>query len=109
MATTETVQVPEFRAVHRFATCTARKARLIADAIRRMPVNEALDALEFAPQRAAAMYRKVLRSAIANFYAYSATPSGGGAPAWPTLVELSAANTVMAQGIPDPILMSGHT
>ncbi len=57
---------PEFRAVHRFATCTARKARLIADAIRHMPVNTALESLEFAPQRAAAMYRKVLRSAIAN-------------------------------------------
>ena len=66
MATKQHTGGPQFRAVHRFATCTDRKARLIADAIRNMPVNQALDALEFAPQRAAAMYRKVLRSAIAN-------------------------------------------
>ena len=56
----------EFTAKHRFARITARKARLIADMIRGRSVNEALEMLEFAPQRAAAFYLKVLKSAIAN-------------------------------------------
>lgn len=42
-----------------------------------------------------------VRSGISNFYAYSATPSGGGTPAYPTLAELTTAGTVMAQEIPD--------
>ncbi len=56
----------KFTAKHRFARSTARKARLVADAIRGMNVNEALELLQFAPQRAAAMYLKVLKSAVAN-------------------------------------------
>jgi len=56
----------EFKASHRFARITARKARLIADMIRGVDVNVALDILEFAPQRAATFYLKVLKSAIAN-------------------------------------------
>ena len=65
------VPVPEaaaprqYRAVHRYARCTARKARLMADLIRGRSANEALEVLEFAPLRAAAMYKKVLRSALA--------------------------------------------
>lgn len=55
-----------FRAVHRYARLTARKARLVADAIRGLPVNDALSMLEFAPQRAASFYKKVLQSAVAN-------------------------------------------
>lgn len=42
-----------------------------------------------------------VRSAISSSYAYSATPSGGGVIAYPTLVELTTNGTVMAQGIPD--------
>ncbi len=42
-----------------------------------------------------------VRSAIANYYAYTATPSGGGTATYPTLVQLTTANTVMAQEIPD--------
>lgn len=42
-----------------------------------------------------------VRSAIANFYAHSATPSGGGSAAYPTLAELTTTGTVMAQTIPD--------
>ncbi|MHC4260981.1 MAG: 50S ribosomal protein L22 [Planctomycetota bacterium] len=61
-----TVEAPQFRAVHRYARLTARKARLIADAIRGQQVNVALDYLQFAPQRAAAFYLKVLKSAVAN-------------------------------------------
>ena len=58
--------IREYRAVHRFAKITARKARLIADEIRGCTVNQALEKLEFAPQRAAAFYKKVVRSAMAN-------------------------------------------
>ncbi len=42
-----------------------------------------------------------VRSAISNFYAFSATPSGGGVAKYPTLTELETAGTVMAQSIPD--------
>jgi len=59
-------EAPEFKAVHRFAMITARKARLIADLIRGRSVNEALETLEYAPQRAAAFYKKLVRSAMAN-------------------------------------------
>jgi large subunit ribosomal protein L22 len=57
---------PTYRAIHRYARLTARKARLVADAIRGLPVNDALSLLEFAPQRAATFYKKVLQSAVAN-------------------------------------------
>ena len=56
----------EYTARHRFARLTARKARLIADLIRGRSVNEALELLEFSPQRAAAFYLRVLKSAMAN-------------------------------------------
>lgn len=55
-----------YTARHRYARITARKARLIADAIRGVSANEALEMLEFAPQRAASFYLKVLKSAMAN-------------------------------------------
>ena len=42
-----------------------------------------------------------VRAAIANFYAYKATPAGGGTPAYPTLTELRTEGVVMAEGIPD--------
>ena len=56
----------EYRALHRHARLTARKARLVADAIRGKHVNEAIELLQFSPLRAAAFYLKVLKSAIAN-------------------------------------------
>jgi large subunit ribosomal protein L22 len=65
MAEPET-QVPVYTAKHRFARLTARKARLVADEIRGESVNKALEKLQFAPQRAAAFYLKVVRSAMAN-------------------------------------------
>jgi len=58
--------VKEFAARHRFAHITARKARYVADLIRGRSVNEALELLQFTPNRGAAFYGKVLRSAIAN-------------------------------------------
>lgn len=55
-----------FRAVHRYARITARKARLVADLIRGRSVNDALEVLEFQHKRAASFYSQVVRSAMAN-------------------------------------------
>jgi large subunit ribosomal protein L22 len=60
------VQGPEFVAKHRFARLTARKAGRIADLIRGRGVNEAIELLQFTPNRGAAFYLKVVRSALAN-------------------------------------------
>lgn len=56
----------EVKAVHRFARTSAQKARLVADQVRSMPANKALDLLKFSPRKAAQLIRKVLESAIAN-------------------------------------------
>ena len=56
----------QFKAIHRHARITARKARLIADQIRGRSVNDALELLEFAPQRAAFFYKRLVKSAAAN-------------------------------------------
>jgi large subunit ribosomal protein L22 len=45
---------------------SAQKGRLVADLIRGMPVERALDLLKFTPKKAARIIRKVLESAIAN-------------------------------------------
>ena len=45
---------------------TPRKARLIADAVRGMPVAEALAFLEFSPRHAALDVAKVIKSAASN-------------------------------------------
>ena len=42
-----------------------------------------------------------VRSAIGAFYAYKASPSGGGAAAWPTLAELETQGTVLSSPMPD--------
>jgi large subunit ribosomal protein L22 len=55
-----------YRATHRFARIAPRKARLVADMIRGMPVDKAVTALEFSKKRAAWYYKAVLKSAIAN-------------------------------------------
>ena len=55
-----------YRASHRHARITARKARLAADLVRGHPVNSALDLLDNSPQRAASLLAKVVRSAVAN-------------------------------------------
>ncbi len=56
----------EYKASHRFARTAPRKARLVVDMIRGMPVNRALVVLDHSPQRAAVMVGKVVRSAVAN-------------------------------------------
>ena len=48
------------------ARISAQKARLVADQVRGMPVEEALSLLEFSPKKAAHIVKKVLDSAIAN-------------------------------------------
>ncbi len=55
-----------YRAKHRYAPMSARKARLVVDLIRGLPVQKALDVLQFQPQRAAHYTRLVVKSALAN-------------------------------------------
>ncbi|MCK0527077.1 MULTISPECIES: 50S ribosomal protein L22 [unclassified Anaerobiospirillum] len=56
----------EVKAVHRFARTSAQKARLVADQVRGMPVDKAIDLLKFSPRKAAALIYKVLNSAVSN-------------------------------------------
>ena len=48
------------------ARISAQKARLVADQVRGMPVEQALNLLEFSTKKAAHIVKKVLDSAIAN-------------------------------------------
>jgi large subunit ribosomal protein L22 len=48
------------------ARISAQKARLVADQVRGMAVEEALNLLEFSPKKAAHLVKKILDSAIAN-------------------------------------------
>lgn len=41
-----------------------------------------------------------VRSAIANYYAYTATPTGGGTAAFPTIAQLTTSGTVVEGTIP---------
>ena len=50
----------------RYARISAQKGRLVADQIRGLPVEQALDVLAFSPKKAAELMKKVLDSAIAN-------------------------------------------
>lgn len=50
----------------RFARISAQKARLVADEVRGMPVEKALEVLEFSTKKASGIVRKVLESAVAN-------------------------------------------
>ena len=56
----------ETQAVLRHARISAQKARLVADQIRGLPVEKALNVLDFSPKKAAGLMKKVLESAIAN-------------------------------------------
>lgn len=50
----------------RFARISAQKGRLVADQIRGLPVEQALNILSFSTKKGAVMVKKVLDSAIAN-------------------------------------------
>lgn len=50
----------------RFARISAQKGRLVADQIRGLPAEEALNTLQFSKKKGAEMMKKVLDSAIAN-------------------------------------------
>ena len=50
----------------RHARVSPQKARLVADQIRGLPVETALNVLAFSPKKAAGLIKKVLDSAIAN-------------------------------------------
>ena len=56
----------EVSAKHRFARIAPQKCRLIADQIRGMAVEEALNVLTFGTSKSAGIMKKVLESAIAN-------------------------------------------
>jgi large subunit ribosomal protein L22 len=54
------------RAILRGVRLSEQKGRLVADQIRGLPVDKALNILAFSPKKGAAIIRKVLESAIAN-------------------------------------------
>ncbi|ABM61629.1 50S ribosomal protein L22 [Halorhodospira halophila] len=56
----------ETQAKLRFSRVSPQKARLVADQIRGLPVDDALRTLEYSPRKAAEIVRKVLESAVAN-------------------------------------------
>jgi len=56
----------ETRAILRGVRLSAQKGRLVADQIRGLPVDRALNILTFSPKKGAQIIKKVLESAIAN-------------------------------------------
>ena len=56
----------ETTAILRGVRLSAQKGRLVADQVRGLPVDRALNILTFSPKKAAVIIRKVLESAIAN-------------------------------------------
>ena len=56
----------ESKAVLRLARVSPQKARLVADMIRGLTVDEALTRLSFTRKKSAGMFNKLVRSALAN-------------------------------------------
>ena len=56
----------EVAAKLKHARISPQKCRLVADQVRGMPVERALELLSFSPKKAASLIKKVLESAIAN-------------------------------------------
>ena len=55
-----------FKAMHRYARISPRKARLVNNLIKGRDVDDAITLLRFSKQRSAVMIEKVVRSAVAN-------------------------------------------
>lgn len=53
-------------AILKRASISPQKVRLVADQVRGLPVERALETLQFSPKKAARLVKKVLESAIAN-------------------------------------------
>ncbi len=56
----------EVAATLKYTRLSAQKGRLVADQVRGMPVDRALNLLAFSRKKAAVIVKKVLESAIAN-------------------------------------------
>ncbi len=56
----------EVSATHKYARLSAQKARLVADQVRGLPVEKAVELLTYSNKKAASTIKKVLESAIAN-------------------------------------------
>jgi large subunit ribosomal protein L22 len=56
----------EFEATHRWARIGAEKVRLVADQVRGLPINRALEVLKFTKKRGGYLLGKVVKSALAN-------------------------------------------
>ncbi|MCK5716366.1 MAG: 50S ribosomal protein L22 [Thiomargarita sp.] len=56
----------EVSSIHKYARISPQKCRLVADQIRGLPVEKALNTLKFSNLRAAELVKKTLDSAIAN-------------------------------------------
>lgn len=56
----------EVKAIHRGARISSQKTRLVADQIRGLSIERALNVLTFSPKKAAGIVKKVVESAIAN-------------------------------------------
>lgn len=56
----------QYKAVYRFARISAQKVRPLADMVRGKFADEALEILQFQPQRGARMLEKTIKSALGN-------------------------------------------
>jgi large subunit ribosomal protein L22 len=56
----------EAKAILRSARISAQKARLVADQVRGLPAERAVNLLKFSDKKAAHLIKKVVESAIAN-------------------------------------------
>lgn len=56
----------EAASIFKYARISAQKARLVADQVRGLPVDQAVNLLRFSNKKAATLVKKALDSAIAN-------------------------------------------
>ena len=56
----------ETKAVAKYLRLSPQKARLVAQNVKGLPVEDAINLLRFTPKKAAKLINKVLNSAVAN-------------------------------------------